>query len=85
MGEKLIDFPSGTYRTGSDHGGGNMEARVAKLEAHVEHIDTTLSDIKSDIRDIRNGMWSHLRWSIGTTITLFGILAAMMAKGFHWF
>lgn len=102
------------------------------MEADVEHIDTTLTDIKQDMREMRCGIGdlrtetkesdnslrnemkndigglrtemkegdnslrgemqllrsdisSNLKWSIGTTITIFSILAAMMAKGFHWF
>jgi len=81
MSRNVIKFPS-TYKPPGDEG---LEARVARLESHVEHIDTTLTDIKQDIREIKKEMSSNLKWSIGVTITLFSLLAGMMAKGFHWF
>jgi hypothetical protein len=34
----------------SGGGGGDMEARIAKLESDVEHIKTDVSEIKTDIR-----------------------------------
>lgn len=40
---------------GGDGGGEDMEARVAKVEAAVEHIQLTLTDIKTDIREMRGG------------------------------
>jgi len=81
MGEKIINFPSGNYRAGSDQGGGHMEARVAKLEAHVEHIDTTLTDIKNDIREMRKTINANLLYVLGAIAAL----AGLMAKGFNWF
>lgn len=45
--ERLLELEKG------GDGGGDMEARVAKLEASVEHIQTDISDIKIDIREIR--------------------------------
>ena len=55
-------------------GGGSMEARVAKLEAAVEHI----FDIKKDIREDFRILFGSL------IITALG-LAGLMAKGFKWF
>lgn len=40
---------------GGDGGGGNMEARVAKLESDVSYIQRDISEIKSDIREIKSG------------------------------
>lgn len=41
---------------GSGGGGGDMiEARIAALEVSVKHIDTQISDIKTDIRELRSG------------------------------
>ncbi len=31
-----------------------MEARVAKLEATIEHMHSDLSQVKSDLRDVRD-------------------------------
>lgn len=38
---------------GSGGGGGDME-RIARLESDVNHIDSTMNGMKSDIRDLRN-------------------------------
>ena len=35
-------------------GGGDMEKRVTKLETKVEGIESTISEIKEDIREVRN-------------------------------
>jgi hypothetical protein len=34
-------------------GGDDMEPRIAKLEVSVDHINTDIADIKSDIRSLR--------------------------------
>ncbi|PHM60616.1 hypothetical protein Xsto_03815 [Xenorhabdus stockiae] len=39
-------------KNGNGGGGGDMEARVAKLESDVEHIKATMSDMKSDLKTI---------------------------------
>ena len=61
-----------------------MEPRVAKLEAHVEHIQRDVTEIKGDLRSL-------LRWGLaifagGFVITWAGLigLAYIIAKGFHW-
>jgi hypothetical protein len=65
-----------------------MEARVAKLEAHVEHVQGDLTDIKKDIRDLRDAVNSirttDFRLIMGAIITVALGLAAMMAHGFKW-
>jgi len=38
---------------GGESTSGGVEARVARVEAHIEHILTDLSALKADIRDIR--------------------------------
>ncbi|MEY0600041.1 hypothetical protein AB7340_20295 [Providencia alcalifaciens] len=42
--------PNGRGFSGGGSGGGNMESRVARLEASVENIQSNMSDAKSDIR-----------------------------------
>lgn len=69
----------------SGSGGGNRtEARVAKLESDVENIKTNISDIKVDIRGLRDKMDKHflVTWTglIGAALGL----AWLMAKGFKW-
>jgi peptidoglycan hydrolase CwlO-like protein len=39
--------------SGGNSGGGNMEARIAKLESSVEHIQADIADIKTDIREFK--------------------------------
>lgn len=39
---------------GGDGTSGDMEARVAKLEATTEHIQRDLADVKTDVRDTRD-------------------------------
>ncbi|ODT85350.1 MAG: hypothetical protein ABS69_00830 [Nitrosomonadales bacterium SCN 54-20] len=36
-----------------DAGEFSMEVRMAKLEAHVEHMQSDISEIKADLRDFR--------------------------------
>ncbi|MDE9570980.1 hypothetical protein [Xenorhabdus bovienii] len=37
---------------GGSGGGGDMESRVAKLESDVEHIKTTMNDMKFDLKTV---------------------------------
>lgn len=41
-------------RDGGEPPGGNMEARVARLEADMEYVKRDVADIKTDIRDVRD-------------------------------
>ncbi len=66
-------------------GGGSMEARVAKLEAAVEHILRETIDIKLDIRDIKKDIREDFRILFGSLIITALGLAGLMAKGFKWF
>lgn len=66
-------------------GGGNMEARIAKLESSVTHIEKDISIISSDISGIRKEMREDFRIGIGFTIAAILGLAGLIAKGFHWF
>ncbi|WP_340617462.1 hypothetical protein [Xenorhabdus entomophaga] len=38
--------------TGGNGGGGDMEARVAKLESDIAYIKTTMNDMKSDLKTV---------------------------------
>lgn len=62
-----------------------MEPRVAKLEADIEHVKTTLTDIKQDVREMRADAKSDFRILFGAVITVAIGLAGLMGKGFHWF
>lgn len=62
-----------------------MKARVAKLESDVGYIKDTLSEVRLDIREIKKDAKSDFRMLFGALITTALGLAALMAKGFHWF
>jgi len=61
-----------------------MEARVAKLEAVVEHIQADIGDIKINIRGLRADARSDFRILFGALITVALGLTGLIAKGFHW-
>jgi hypothetical protein len=60
---------------------GAMQARFARLEAVVEHMNGDLADLKRDVRDIRT---TDFRLIFGAIIGVALGLAALMSKGFHW-
>lgn len=68
-----------------------MDQRIARVEAHVEHIQSDVSELKLDLRRVddkldalalstEKGFASLTRWGIGLYITL----VAGMATGFMW-
>jgi hypothetical protein len=61
-----------------------MEARVAKLEAAVEHMQGGIAEIKQDVRSLRVDARTDFRILFGSLIALALGLAGIMAKGFHW-
>ncbi len=67
-------------KSGGGGNSGDMEARVAKVEAGVEHLIREMQVVRTELRDIRLEHRTDFR------LTWAGILAlaAMMAKGFHW-
>lgn len=75
----------------SGGGGGDMEARVAKLESDVNHITSEISEMRKDVRDIRtkvedvkDSISSAKIWALLLYIALAGSLLFVMAKGFKW-
>ena len=71
----------------SGSGGGNssdMEARIAKLEASMEHVQGDIGDIKTDIRGIRGEARTDFRLLFGAVIAVALGLAGLMAHGFKW-
>lgn len=68
-------------------GSGNlvpMESRVARLEVRVEHIERDISEIKGDLRSLRQRMDGDFRITWAGIIALGLGLAGLMAKGFGW-
>ncbi|EKO4980787.1 hypothetical protein P0I13_004216 [Salmonella enterica] len=61
-----------------------MEVRVAKLGSDVAHIDSTLQEMKGDMREMRRDLRSDFRILFGALITVAIGLAGIMARGLHW-
>jgi hypothetical protein len=61
-----------------------MEARVARLEASVEHIERDIAELKADGRSMRQAIDRDFRITWGGIITLGIGLTGLMAKGFGW-
>lgn len=61
-----------------------MESRVSRLEVEFAHTKETLSEVKVDVREIRNNMRQdfYITW-VGIILATLG-LAGLMAKGFNW-
>lgn len=83
------DNYSGGGHTGgngtSNGGGGDMEARIAKLETHVEYIRRDLDVLVKGLGEHRTQTAVDFRILFGSLITTALGLAAIIAKGFHWF
>lgn len=62
-----------------------MEARIAKLEVAVGYIERDIKEVKQDLRDLSKKVDAHLLILAGLSISSTLGLAALMAKGFHWF
>ncbi len=84
-------FPETRFTTQPPSGGDGMEARIAKLEANVEHIQSDITDIKTDVRtgrdkidEIKDAIASAKIWAL---LLYFGLAASLlyaMAQGFKW-
>ena len=65
----------------SGGGGGTsdgMEARMAKVEAAVEHIQTGVYDLKNDVRElrteVRSNFWRLISTGAGSVVLIVGML-----------
>lgn len=63
---------------------GGMEARIAKLEATMEHVQSDVAELKADVRELRRDLSTDFRILFGAVIAVALGLAGLMAKGFHW-
>ena len=61
-----------------------MEARMAKVEAAVEHIQSDLGEMKIDMRVLRSDARSDFRWTLAAYGAGLTFLFGVMAKGFGW-
>jgi hypothetical protein len=76
-----------TERLKSGDGGGTfdgMEARVARLEATVGHIQTDTTDIKAEIRQMKQNARADFLITWGGMIAGFLGMAGLLARGFGW-
>lgn len=78
-------------RSGGSGDDGGMEARVARLEASVEHIERDIADIKTTLRGhdgkfdgLRDRMDRDFRIQFAALIAVALGLAGLLARGFHW-
>ncbi len=73
-----------------------MQVKIAKLESDVDNIKNHISDIRTDLREMRYDIdklninlrleiKSDFRLMFAALITSVLGLAALMAKGFYWF
>jgi hypothetical protein len=65
-------------------GGDGTNARLAKLEAAIEHIHTDLGEVRKDIREIKSDAKTDFRILFGAIIFVALGIAGLMAKGFKW-
>lgn len=86
--QRAVDAEPPIAKRGGGGNNGGMEARIAKLEATVEHINRDLSEIKADLKDARRDITSirttDFRLTFGAIIVVALGLASLMAKGFGW-
>jgi hypothetical protein len=68
-----------------------MEARLAKLEAHVEHLQADVGEIKGDVKlltstayKISESIGTAKVWAMVMYIGLAAVMLGVMAKGFGW-
>jgi hypothetical protein len=64
--------------------GDDTPARIAKLEAAMEYIQSDLKEIKTDTREIKRDAREDFRVLAGLIILGVLGLAGIIAKGFHW-
>lgn len=76
--------PAPLNSPGGDGTSGGMEARLARVEAAVEHIGREIADVKHDVRAIRSEARTDFRLLFGALIFVTLGLTGLMAKGFHW-
>ncbi len=69
-----------------------MEARVAVLEEIASATKQAIVDVRDEVHEtnrrvdaLRDAVESDFRLTFGAIITVALGLAALMAKGFHWF
>jgi hypothetical protein len=86
IGEDALNIVVHRMSGGNDGGDGSgVSVRLAKLEASVEHIQSDIQDIRTDIRAMKGSAERDFRILFGAIIVVALGLAGLMAKGFKWF
>lgn len=73
IGETLIRIEKRFERT---------DERFTSLE---NKIDKKFEEMDKRLEKFDSRLWTNFYWILGTVFTLSGVLAGLMAKGFHWF
>lgn len=73
--------PGGDHTGGEPPGGDQMEARVAKLESHVEYMRRDISELRSDVKSIAADIVTLKLSSSGADAKLDNIDKHMVTKG----
>lgn len=60
------------------------EARIARIEAHVDHLREGLTELKAETREIKSDMKTDFRILFGAIITVAVGISGLLAKGFGW-
>jgi hypothetical protein len=83
--EQLREKADNSGRPPTSGGGGpTLEARIAKLEATMDHVQNDVTELKADVRELRRDLSTDFRILFGAIIAVALGLAGLMAKGFEW-
>jgi hypothetical protein len=83
--QEKLDSLDGDARSPPSGGGGNLEARLAKLESDVGHILSDIKDVKTDLREIKRDAKDDFRLLLWTGGGAAAAILVVLAKGFGWF
>ncbi len=62
-----------------------MEARIGKLETDVEYIKRAVSELRTDVRELRSHQERDFRLLFGAIVFVALGISGMVAKQFGWF
>jgi hypothetical protein len=82
---------AGAPRNSEPHGNGGrqfgderIEARLARIETTMDYVQRDVSELRTDVRDMRSEHRSDFRMLFSAIVTMALGMAAMMAKMFNW-
>ncbi|MNN36610.1 hypothetical protein D3C81_1505120 [compost metagenome] len=75
------DRSDGPSHTGGSGGGSELEARVAKLESHIEYIRRDIADLKGDAKTIATDVSALKVSAKSAEVTLGHLDSHMVTKG----